>query len=263
MQAERPFLWPVSARGAYLGPKASHVTASHLSNMVCAIAADPISATVDTIRELRDLVPADVPRQASRDLLPGATFGEALDRLLDRLSTSEGRADFYTVAKEPMVVVRRHGERRTAEIRGFKSVGGRLVEVFWLFEPGQRDMTATPALAPVRYDITFTRHLLEACAGLVADSRAARAKASIKSSSGNPETKEGAPARAPSTHEPDPATPSPQRRRRIAQNSTDIEEGMRERDARQGASLGGDGAGSGSPHHPRSSAHNPPLAAVA
>lgn len=253
LKAHRPALWARSAQGAGTGAKAGRITASHATNLLLSLSADPITSSVAVVTELRDLVPATVRGQAPRDLLPGDTLGAAIDNLIDRLGTSEGRASFYSIAQQPSLTLRRDGRRRTAEVRGFtyRMTGGEAVteERVWLFEPRQHKDAGSAALAPPIITITFRTLVLETMADMWADTQAVTAS---NHSSGLSGTKKGAPARAPSNNQTDHT-------RTLADPGSDRPESRQERVPLQGSCV----LGSGSPPQPRRTEHDPPELAVA
>src|SRR5947209_7458471 len=121
----QPPLWARSKRGAGKGPLAGHVDATHCASLLLALVADPLAAAAETVLELRDLVPVDMPEPALGELLRGDTLGAALDGLIETLSEPDARSQFYAAARSPWVAVtfRAQAGRRTVEI-GFEDKPG-------------------------------------------------------------------------------------------------------------------------------------------
>lgn len=75
-------LWPMAGKGG--GKRAAPIKAKHLTNLLLALCASPITDAPDWVGAVREQIPLDYP--GGTRFLPGETFGDSIDAVISELS---------------------------------------------------------------------------------------------------------------------------------------------------------------------------------
>jgi hypothetical protein len=139
--------WPQARPGG--GKNSKPVQPHHLVNLALALSVDPFTDAPEVVAELRNLEPSTSGE--SSPFLPGATLGETLDLLVDKLSRPPVEGDEIAFDWLSITIDSLGNRRPIVQLRALGTDGdSNLTNAMCYYLPPPAEIAAAPKVSPGR-----------------------------------------------------------------------------------------------------------------